>query len=148
MLDPMSALSVAAAIVQFVDFGSGILVDGYRSYRSAEGTAQESIDIEDAAVELGELCERLWQAPPLTAGSPSKGEVALSRLAQDCQRVAKDLTDMLDGLKVTSTGPWRTWEAARQAARRAWRLDKIEKMQKRLETIRSQINTQLLDLLR
>lgn len=148
MLDPMSARSLAAAIVQFVDFGSKLLVEGYGSYRSAEGATDEQIQIESVAVDLDDLCERLWQAPPLTAGKQSRGEAALAQLAQECQKVAKELVELLDSLKVTSSGPWRSWEAARQTVRRAWKKDKIEKLQKRLDTIRFQINTQLLTLIR
>lgn len=63
-MEPLSALSLAAAIVQFVDFSSKILVTGYESYHSTHGTTQEQFDLE-------ELTQNLFKFQDLLATRPS-----------------------------------------------------------------------------
>lgn len=43
MLDPLAALSLAASIVQFVDFSSKILSDSYEIYKSGSTSHHEGI---------------------------------------------------------------------------------------------------------
>ena len=54
-MDPLSALSVAAAVVQFVDFGIEILVKGKELYESANGALSENIPIQAASERLQSL---------------------------------------------------------------------------------------------
>lgn len=50
MLDPLSALGLAASIVQFVDFASKLLSEGHDIYRF--GSNQENVMLEDAVTHL------------------------------------------------------------------------------------------------
>lgn len=144
MLDPFTSLGVAAAIVQFVDFGSKLVVEGYGAYKSAEGAPQEVIDTQKLAKDLESLCEQLATLPPADAIRYSQNETQLQSVARKCQELAKDLFNLLDALKIDTKGLIRRWDAVRQAVKRVWKRGKIEKLQKELGNVRAQVNTHLL----
>ncbi|KAK5740662.1 hypothetical protein LTR17_004467 [Elasticomyces elasticus] len=146
MLDPLTAVSLAASIVAFVDFGSKLLLEGYGAYKSQSGASEDSIDTEKATNRLQELAERL--ALPQGA-SRTKGEVALSNLAAECVSISQELVDVLEELKVVGTGPKRTWEAGKMTVlRHVVKKDKIVKLQKKLDKAQKDINTHLLAILK
>lgn len=47
-MDPVSALSIAAVVVQFVDFGAKTLSKSHELYRSSRGALNENIETEAA----------------------------------------------------------------------------------------------------
>jgi len=55
MLDPVSALGVAAAVVQFVDYGTQIVSKGRKIYRSGDGTLAENVELEATSSRLRDL---------------------------------------------------------------------------------------------
>jgi hypothetical protein len=57
MLDPFTALNLAAAVVQFVDFGSKILSDSSAIYKS--GSTSEREDIKSITMNLAALADRI-----------------------------------------------------------------------------------------
>ena len=58
-MDPLSALSVAAAVVQFVDYSSRMVSKSREIYKSADGALAENIDLEVASKCLQRLTEPL-----------------------------------------------------------------------------------------
>jgi hypothetical protein len=46
-LDPLSALSVAASAIQFIDFSSKIVSKGKHIYKSANGVLREDAEVEN-----------------------------------------------------------------------------------------------------
>ena len=144
MLDPISAVSLAAAILQFVDFGSKIIVSGYETYRSTHGATEENIDLEYLTQMLYKFQDQLSTSPNQLA--PSDQE--LQKLAQKCSYIAGDLLVLLDSLKVKEKGLVRTWEAIRQSVRIAWKKDDIAHKEKLLDSITGQVNSRLLYMIR
>ncbi len=63
MLDPLTALSIASSIVQFVDYGSKLLSKSYELYESADGTTIGNAELEVIAKDLQDLNE--WIQCPL-----------------------------------------------------------------------------------
>ena len=144
MLDPLSAASLAAAILQFVDFGSKIIVSGYETYRSTLGATEESVDLEY-------LTQKLYKFQDQLSTSSSKlvhSDQELQKLAQKCSCIAGDLLVLLDSLKVKEKGLVRTWEALRQSCRLVWKKDEIAKKEKLLDSITGQVNSRLLYMIR
>lgn len=148
MPDPFTSLSIASAIVQFVDFGSKLLVEGYGVYKSAEGAPQDDIDTQELAKDLETLCERLATSSPVFAAQYSRDEIQLQSVARKCQKMSGDLFELLGALKVTSQGLIRGWDALRQAVKRTWKRGKIEKLQKELGNVRAQVTTHVLATIR
>ena len=148
MLDPLSALSLAAAVVQFVDFGSQLIAGGYAAYHSSSGTTAEDADAQSLARDLELLCTCLATAPPGDATKYSKDEKELISLAEKCQQIAKELRELIETLKVSGTGAMRGLEAARKAVLRTTKKSRIEELQKQLDTVKTQVNTRLLNIIR
>ena len=59
MLDPLTAVSLVAAILQFVDFGSQIIVSGYEIHCSTHGATEETVGLEDITERLDERQDHL-----------------------------------------------------------------------------------------
>lgn len=144
MIDPLSAVGLASSIVQFVDFGSKLLLEGYNVYKSEQGASKESLEIEGATIRLQELSQRL-SAP--RRGATSKDEAALYELAVDCRALTQELLNMLEELKVTGSGPLRSWETVSKTIRRHFKADVIERLQRRLDKARGAIGLHLLAIL-
>lgn len=144
MLDPLSAASLAAAILQFVDFGSKIIVSSYETYRSVNGTTEENVDLEYLTQALYKFQDQL----STTSKQPAHGDQELQRLAQKCSHIAGDLLVLLDNLKVKEKGLVRTWEALRQSCRLVWKKDEIARKEKLLDSITAQVNSRLLYMIR
>ena len=148
MLDPFTALGVASAIVQFVDFTSKLLTEGYGAYQSVVGASKEDIDVQALATDLETICASLASSPPVGSTILSKEELALQNLARKCQGIAKELVGVLEDLKVKTHGLLRGWDTVRSTVRRAMDRRKIEKLQKTLDSIKTQVNTHLLAAIR
>jgi hypothetical protein len=144
MLDPLSAASLAAAILQFVDFGSKILLSGYETYRSAQGATKENIDLESLTQKLYKFQDQL----SITPKQLTHKDQELQDLAQKCSYIAGDLLLLLDSLKVKEKGLIRTWEALRQSCRLVWKKEEIAKKEKLLNSISGQVNSRLLYMIR
>lgn len=174
MIPPLDALSIASAVVAFVDFGGKLLVTGYSIYTTAEGASTENVHIEKLTTDLKALSDKLYSKPSrTTAGRSSVGirfrddgaieevenvetgndddlefededESALKELSRSCSQLAQELLEVLEDLKVKSAGALRTWSTVRQSIRTVCKKDKIKLMQKRLDRIRVQLNSRLL----
>jgi hypothetical protein len=57
MLDPLTALSLAASIVQLVDFSNKVLSDSYEVYKA--GSTSEHEDIKSITTDLSALVDRI-----------------------------------------------------------------------------------------
>lgn len=144
MLEPLSALSPAAAIIQFVDFSSKILVTGYGTYRSVDGTTQEQVELQQLTHSLYKFQDQL--------GTPSKQSIPdqriLEELARKCSLLAGDLLRLLDALKVKEQGLLRTWDSFRKACRSVRKKGEIKRLEGLLDSISRQINSRLLYMIR
>ncbi|KAM0718815.1 hypothetical protein Q7P37_005887 [Cladosporium fusiforme] len=149
MLDPLSAISLASAIIQFVDFGSKILVTGYETYHNVSGATQEHVDLEELTQSLYKFQDNL--ATPTRSNSSAtqdSDQTLLEELARRCSHLAGDLLILLEDLKVKEQGFLRTWDSFRQACRSVWKKKRIQGLEKLLESIGWQINSRLLYMIR
>lgn len=107
-MEPLTALSVASSVIQFVDFGSKLLANGRQLYRSAEGVLTENVDLELVASDLHNLTMGLKRKLPKNRalGRPGKArqlnddDEALDRLCERCVEIAETLMKLLEKLKV------------------------------------------------
>lgn len=134
MLDPLSALSLAAAILQFVDFSSKILVTGYETYCSAAGATQEQVDLQELTHNLYRLQDQL--ATPVKQQTPD--QEFLENVAKRSSYLAGDFLILLEDLKVEGQGLLRTWDAFRQACRSARKKSEIQRLERLLDSISGQ----------
>jgi hypothetical protein len=136
MLDPLSALSVAGNVIQFVDFTSKLFGLTSEVYRSASGASKETEELEAIAKHLQGLCARLSQsAQSLSPQHPPDAE--LKELAGNCSSVGAELLKALASLK--SNGTNKGWQSFRLALATTWKAKKIEALCQRLQSFRSQL---------
>jgi hypothetical protein len=68
-MDPLSALSIASAVIQIVDFSSKVIARTREVYQSADGSIEELTLIEDATANLDDLMKDLTSKTEIEASS-------------------------------------------------------------------------------
>jgi len=149
MMDPISALSLSAAILQFVDFGGKVVVTAYKAYQSTDGATQENLTLTELTATLQNFQARLAapRAPPTQHNADQK---AIEELSAKCRDIAADLLELLGGLKVNvkDKGLHRTLVSLRQGYRSVLKKGKIARYEKSLGEIAVQVNGHLLSMTR
>ncbi|KAF7927551.1 uncharacterized protein EAE98_005933 [Botrytis deweyae] len=142
MLDPLTSISLASAIVQFIDFGSKLVADGREIYENGTLTYHQELDLitKDLQTLTEEIELRLVPATTILAD-----ELALRELAIKAKELADQLLTVLDTVK--STDGQSVLQSFRLALRNARKKGKIQDTEKRLNKLRKQINTRMITIL-
>jgi hypothetical protein len=135
MMDPLSTIGLVGNIVQFVDFGSKLISKSVELYRSTEGALDENLDTETATNHLKDLNEKLKN------GAKSTGDTTLKDLCEACDKVARELLEALDKVKVK--GKHEKWKSIRKALRSVCSKEHIEELEQRLARLRAELNLHL-----
>ncbi|KAK3897567.1 hypothetical protein C8A05DRAFT_38875, partial [Staphylotrichum tortipilum] len=101
-MEPLSALGVAAAGVQFIDFTTKLLSNTVETYRSASGTTEKITSLENITTELNTLTARVQEKAAQLPQSPapeSPNGLFLDACRQ-CQDISKQLATVLQPLAV------------------------------------------------
>lgn len=148
VLEPISALSVAAAVVQFAEFCSKLISKGNQYHRSTDGALVEHTELTAAAASLVNLTKDLDGSLKLIRqpGKISSEEESLKAVLEDCRKIASEFVAVLDTFKVPAVH--KRWKSFRQAFKTMWNKDKIEEMLRRLNVAREQLVIHLLVVLR
>jgi hypothetical protein len=133
-MDPITAVSLVGAIVQFVDFSSKILSKTTELYRSSRSALAENVDIETITADLAKLNTRLKQS--ITASDRD-----LQALCDACGGLAEQLLAALAKVKVDSKG--QKWQSLRKALRSIWSKEKIKELEERLASFRAELNLRI-----
>jgi hypothetical protein len=147
MADPLTVLGLASNIIQLISFASDLVSKGHEIYKSADGKLVEHLELEAITGSLRDLSRDLID-PKLGRSSKqiSNTDGQLLDLSGHCNRLARELIDVIQGLK--GEGKTNVWDSFRQALRSVWNEEKIEGLSIRLEQYRRQIDTTLLISLR
>lgn len=155
-MDPFSALSVATAVVQFIDFSSELIGGSREIYSSVSGQLQEHAELEQIGSSLANLSNDLKVSlsgnPPTNQLSPNDRE--LHSLCKQCEEIADELLEVLAQLKTQDNGKLKTrgersqWKSFLQALRSVWARERIGELQKRLDRFRAQLVLAILVSLR
>jgi hypothetical protein len=132
-MDPLSAFSVACGVVQFIDFASKLVSAGNEIYHAPDGVLVQNKAAEDVAEDLKSITQELskTQSQWLVGQSLEPDELRLQIISDNCSKIATELTDRLDKLKIQ--GKNRRWRSYRQALMSVWQKDDIDKIAARLE---------------
>ena len=150
VLDPMSALSIAASAVQFVDFARMIVCKTKDLYLSTDGVLQENKQTETVTMRLKELAKsiRVPATPPLSNSGSSLTNSRLQKICMECSSVSTELLERLHQLKVPDQSKDRKWKSFRQALKSVWSKREIDNMGKKLSDLRAELDTEVLIQLR
>jgi hypothetical protein len=164
MLDPLTAVSLAASIVQLAHFVRQTFSDAHEIYKSVDGGLVRNAELELVSRRLRELANELQTRMPEEVEElkkipdqkplPTKQELAaidawnrrvaidnqLLELVSEAQSISSELRSQLDKLK--SRGG--QWASIRKAILSAWTQADLKKCEDRLEKIRCEIDTNLL----
>lgn len=146
-MDPLSALSIAASLVQFLDFGAKLVGTGLEVYRSVEGSTEENLETEYLVNHTRDLAARLKSAQRLSGGKAlSHDEAKLLDLARKSHVLANELTGLL--LSLRSHAHHSSWDAIRQTIRIKNSEHSIVSLKTRLDAVKSELSLQLLCMMR
>ncbi|MCJ1412958.1 hypothetical protein MMC19_007059 [Ptychographa xylographoides] len=146
MLDPFTAIGLASAILQFVDFGSRVVTGCHEIYNSEKGTLQENAEIEHIAKDVSRLNGRILSSRSgPSSDSPAQDDKVLIELVQMCDEIASDLLIVLGSLKIEGSSS-RKWTSLRKAvaSHTPWNKSKIQDLGQRLHRVQKQIAQHLL----
>jgi len=144
-MDPLTALSVAACIVQFVDYGTELLSMGSELYKSADGALSENVELEEASSRLKLLGRDLQKSLRQGQQGPlNERDEALATICNGCIGISKDLTTRLEKLKVPSDHKHRKWESFKQTLKTVWTKEKIEEAAAKLAKLRTELDTHVI----
>jgi hypothetical protein len=149
IMDPFSALSIATAVIQVVDFSSKVISKSREIYLSADGTTEEVSLLQDATTNLEELLNDLGSTGihEKSTGARRKGpDAQLIRLARESHMAATSLRTTLDRVKYNTDGKER--RVFVQGLRSVMEHKNISTLTVRLDEIRKQVDTTLLVSLR
>ncbi|PQE13327.1 Vegetative incompatibility HET-E-1 protein [Rutstroemia sp. NJR-2017a BVV2] len=140
-------MSLASAIVQFIDFGFKLVSEGIELYEN--GTLTENEELELITSDLENLANNLGtSSSQLKTNSPD--EKALQELAFRCNDLAIELLAILDTLKPQRQGSTKLrhgLESVRVAVRNARKKGRIQTIESRLEKLQKQLNSRMISIL-
>lgn len=150
IMDPLSALSLAGAVVQFVQFTAALLrsTRSIHSWRqNSSGVSSEIEKIDDIYRKLSSLSSTLRTRsranPPTDADSDpievSEDSSDIQELAAQCQEDCDRLLAILDKLKPDLSCHPKIWKSFRLALQQTAKADEIDKIQGRLTNIQTVI---------
>ncbi len=142
MLDPMTSISLAGNIVQFVDFSGKIILKVRELKSSASGSSHELFNTEIVAKDLLELSQSLKHGLR-SHGSDrlSADDQALEDVCEGCILLAKNMLARLKTLKIK--GDDGNLKVMLQALRAAWSEKEIEGMSSQLAEFRAQLQLRI-----
>ncbi|KAI1208989.1 uncharacterized protein F4807DRAFT_106299 [Annulohypoxylon truncatum] len=116
-MEPLSALSLAGNVLQFIEFTTKVLSSSVEVYKSSAGASDSTIALEDIYQQLSSFSDGFTA----TQGSTrlSANELALRSIADSCSADCTRLLTVLNGVKVN--GDHRAWKSFRAALKLAWK---------------------------
>ena len=125
VVEGLAALSLAANVIQFVDFGCRLFSKTRELDKSSAKSVIEHVEIKAIAQIIGRLSCALTVPPP-NGPELSPEENELSSLASSCKAIANDLLTALTELELN--GSRKKWQCFRIALKAVWKSEQIDGM--------------------
>jgi hypothetical protein len=142
-MDPLSAVGLAASVVQFVTFAGGLLRKSIEIHDSTSGLPN-ALDLNDTYKELNRLNSSLRGIPDVTYGviemdpKIQRETESVKDLASICQFDCEILLNVLDKIRVKE-GPGRRFKSFKAAFKASQKDGEIKRLKKRLAEAERQI---------
>jgi len=148
MMDPLSALSVAGTVVQFVDFSSKLISATRQLYSNSKLKVHEQAAT--AANDLLDYSTKIRRPLLLTSvsGCLTEDEAALEAVCHGCVDLAENFLKRLSRLKVPGQDARHIWDSLGQALLSIWTKDELDSIEQRLVEFRREIDSRVLSSLR
>jgi hypothetical protein len=139
-MDPLTALSLAGNIIQFVEFGCRLLSTGKKLYRSSAGSLTVNNEIELITTDLSFLVTKLEQ-------NRTDGPNNFQNICDEAASVATEILKKL-GKVNGNDGKYRKLKSVRAAIEQGWSGKELAVLEERLDQMREAIKTTILISLR
>ncbi|KAF5679405.1 ent-kaurene oxidase [Fusarium heterosporum] len=160
-MDPLSALGIAAAVVQFVDFGQRLLSETWQVYRSASGKDLELYELSLISKDLEQISQSIRNAIDGQKSGALDGshdaDSLLLHVCGECDAIAGEINKVLpqidesfqaqlkNGQKVLSPlSPLKAksisiGDAFRRALKTIWKGTELDDLKSRFVNVRQQV---------
>jgi hypothetical protein len=142
-MEPFSALAIATAVVQFLDFTANVVSGTCEIYTNSLDHAHRNTDLKQISTSLVTLTDDIGSSLADTQTQKlSSRDQQLDGLARRCRELGSRLLATLERLQ--SDRKPNLWASFRLALRSIWSERDIESMEKLLEKYQRQISMHLL----
>lgn len=145
-MEPLSILSAAGNVLQFLEFTVRLVRKGRQYTNSADGALIEHRELQSINSNLSALSSRLRKSVKRSADQYGDEGHVLEAISRECQKVAQEFAIAIAKLQVDGS-PTR-WKSFRYALKSIWNRDQIEEMAQRLDRQREQLAIHLLMVIR
>lgn len=147
-MDPISALNVAAATLQFLDFTGKVAAGTYQVYKRGSAHTTRHGDIKTLTTSLTELNDELQVslATQEMVQKPTRLDKDLAELGKKCNEVGQRLINALERLQIQDKQT--IWSSFGIALRSIWNDGDIDSLFKDLADYRAQMAMHILVAMR
>lgn len=134
MLDPLTAIGLASAIVQFFDFSTKLVHDAKEIYESTSGATEANRGLEVVVDNMKNLYSTLKAEDP---SLQSDAELALCRIAKECDSLSIEIFEILQKVKPKKSNSFIS--SSSTAIKSMWYAGKIADLKATLDSYRGQL---------
>lgn len=142
----LEILGAVAAAAQLVDYGVSLSVKAAQVYRNAQGTTDELQAVNEMTLKFREMTQSSLTVHRQAQFENSPAENAYADIARQSNEAALELLRVLSEIRVQ--GEKSKSKSLRIAWKADWKKTTIEKLQRRLELLREQLNDHLMRMMR
>ncbi|KAI1636951.1 hypothetical protein F4809DRAFT_641032 [Biscogniauxia mediterranea] len=138
-MDPLSAFSLAAGVVQFADFAGRLLADTVQVYKSATGQSSTTIELSRIAQDLRYYINYInLKANSLGSTTENDTSLRISQICTECSEVCTELEKALEKLQATGETKLEVAQSSLKVTLRGfWMRDEVDALARKLSKIRS-----------
>lgn len=142
MLDPLTAISLAGNVVQFVEFSGRIISKTRELTKSSHGTTEEAYNAEILIRDLVRITQQVKDGARTASSSSTEEDKGLERLCNGCISLSERLIKSLEKLKLKEGAGKR--QAFIHALKSVWLQKELESGERQLATYRGQLEVRVL----
>lgn len=141
-MDPLTCLSIAGNVVQFIDFSFKIYSDTRQLYE--DGRLQVHEQTQKAAEDLSKFSKSLSQSSrrQQIIGQATENDIQLGAICQECTKLADEMVARLRKFDVSKKD--NVLKSVCQVLRSMWSSDELAKTEETLAGYRDMLNSRLL----
>jgi hypothetical protein len=142
-MDPLTALSLAGNIIQFVEFGTRLLSTTKELYRSSKGTLNINDELQLVTTDFSTLITILKNS----SASQGDGSSNFDKICDEALAVATEIITKLEDLKLDE-GKFKLWRSLQRAVKEIWSERELKGLVDRLNKLRKALDATVLFSLR
>ena len=144
VLEVLAAVSLANAVVQFVEFTTKVVSKGHEYQKSADGAIKQHLELSEYTENFSRLNQHLTNATKLWPSQArfTENETALLAVTKKCQATCCEIIATIDYIQKPTRG--KRFASLRLALKTVWNEEKIESCLQSLRLAREELIVNLL----